>query len=259
VSFVRRERFRRWLAVTVFVHSWWLFAPAQAGTVTAAAASSLRPVLERLRQDYRQHARDAEVRLVYAASGTLVQQIRHGAPYALFFSAAPEFLRPLARDGRICQGPVLIGEGYLVLYVSKGAKVPLDPSLMGLKRSPPHRLAIADPTVAPFGRVARHALEKAGVWQALRGRLVYGESAAKAAQMALSGAVEAALLPRHLVQSAPFERRGRWVAVKRSLYRPTPLSMVLLCGAGAADRDFYIFVRDRLAGREAGGTGTGPR
>jgi len=253
--------FRRCMVVVVIGLLWWLFRPfpAFAATITAAAASSLRPVLERVRQDYRQHVRDAEVRLVYAASGTLVQQIRHGAPYALFFSAAPEFLRPLERDGRICEGPVVIGEGYLVLYVPKGAKVPLDASLMGLKRLPPRHLAIADPAVAPFGRVARHALEKAGVWQPLQRRVVYGESAAQAAQMALSGAVDAALLPRHLVQSAPFGQRGRWVAVERSLYRPMPLTMVLLCGATAAEHAFYTFVRDRLAGREAGGTGTGPR
>ncbi len=258
VSFFRGERFHRWLAVAAFVHSWGLFALVQAEAVTAAAASSLRPMLERLRQDYRSR-HGADVRLVYAASGTLVQQIRHGAPYALFFSAAPEFLRPLEQDGRICEGPVVIGEGHLVLYVPKGAGVPLDPSLAALERSLPHHLALADPAVAPFGRLARQALEQAGVWQALQTRLVYGESAAQAAQMALSGAVDAALLPRRLVQSAAFARRGRWVALAESLYRPMPLTMVLLCGAGAADRAFYAFVRDRLAGREAGGAGAGLR
>jgi len=252
------KRFRRGLAVVLLVQAGVSPTPVRAEAVTAAAASSLRPVLERLRRDYRRH-HDAEVRLVYAASGTLVQQILHGAPYALFFGAAPEFLRPLEDAGRICQGPVVIGRGRLALYVPKGAGIPLDPSLAALKRAPLRRLAIADPALAPFGRLARRALEKAGVWQALQERLVYGESAAQAAQMALSGAVDAALLPRRLVRSPPFERRGRWVAVAESLYRPTPLTMVLLCGGATADRAFYAFVRDRLADREAGGTGAGPR
>ncbi len=250
---------RRCLGVVVIAFLGWLFCPlsVHAGTITAAAASGLRPALERIRQAY-MRIHDAEVRLAYAASGTLVQQILHGAPYALFFSAAPEFLRPLEKAGRICQGPEVIGQGHLVLYVTKRAGIPLDASLAVLKRAPLRHLAIADPALAPFGRLARRAMEQAGVWQALQDRLVYGESAAQAAQMALSGAVDAALLPRRLVQSAPFEQRGRWVAVAENLYRPTPLTMVLLCGATAADRAFYAFVRDRLAVCEAGGKGGDP-
>ncbi len=258
VSFFRGRRFRRVLAAVVLIQAGDGPTPAWAEAVTAAAASSLRPMLERLRQDYRRR-HGTDVRLVYAASGTLVQQIVHGAPYALFFSAAPEFLRPLQDAGRVCQGPVVIGRGHLALYVPQGVGVPLDPSLAALKRASLRHLALADPGLAPFGRLARRALERAGVWQALQTRLVYGESAAQAAQMALAGAVDAALLPRRLVQSAAFARRGRWVAVAESLYRPTPLTMVLLCSAGAADRDFYAFVRDRLAGREASGAGAGPR
>ncbi len=260
VSYFQGRRFRWNLAIVVLTQAGWFFGslPVRAETITAAAASSLRPMLESVRQDYRR-THESEVHVVYAASGTLVQQILHGAPYTLFFSAAPEHLQPLEEAGRICQGPEVIGQGHLVLYVTKGAGIPLDASLAVLKRAPLRHLAIADPALAPFGRLARRAMEQAGVWQALQDRLVYGESAAQAAQMALSGAVDAALLPRRLVHSAAFGRRGRWVAVAENLYRPTPLTMVLLCGATAADRAFYAFVRDRLAVCEDDGTGVGPR
>ncbi len=247
----------RWLGkgfvrtgTALVIHGWLLLCqlPVFADTISGAAASSLRPVLEELRLDYRR-THDAEVRLVYAASGILVQQILHGAPYRLFFSAAPEYLYPLQRVGRICEGPVVIGKGYLVLYVPKGGAAPLDATLVGLTQATVRHLAIADPLLAPFGGLARQALERAGVWQSLQGRLVFGESAAQAAQMALSGAVDAALLPRHLADSQIFRQRGRWVAVDESLYQPTPFSMVLLCGASEEERTFYLFVRDHLRTR----------
>ncbi len=219
-----------------------------ATAVTVAAATSLRPDLERSLAEFRR-VHGIDVRTVYAASGTLAQQLLHGAPYALFLSASPEFLDPLQQLGRICEGPVVIGHGRLVLYVPKQSTVSLDSGLKELDTQVLERLAIADPSIAPFGRLARQALERAGLWQKIRGRLVYGDSAAKAAQLALGGAVDAALLPQRLMRSPAFWKRGNWTPVDERLYRPVPIMAAWLCGGTAASKALYGFLLEQLGGR----------
>jgi len=216
---------------------------AAADAITVASASSLRPVLEQVILVFKhEHA----VRTVYAASGTLVQQILHGAPYEVFLSASPDDLKPLQQAARICEGPAVIGHGRLVLYVPQRSQVPLDATLKALGESDLQHLAIADPAIAPFGRLAKQALENARLWQSLQDRLVFGDSAARTAQLVLAGAVDAALLPKRLMQPRIFAQRGRWVGVDESLYRPMPMMAVWLCGSSHASRALYFFLRDHF-------------
>ncbi len=191
-----------------------------------AAASSLRPSLSPGLVRWGQ-SHGIEIQLVYGASGSLVQQLRRGAPFAVFVSASPAYLEPLRTGGRLCGAPLTLGEGRLALYLPNGSPVPLQADLTGLDRV--RRLALANPRIAPFGALARQALRRAGLWPRLQARVVLGESAAQAGRFALSGAVDAALLPERLVRQPPFSRRGRWVAVMPTLYTPTPIQAVRLC------------------------------
>jgi molybdate transport system substrate-binding protein len=56
------------------------------------------------------------------------------------------------------------------------------------------RVAIANPGHAPYGRAAEEALRAAGVWEAVKPKLVYGENIRHALQFVESGAAEAGIL-----------------------------------------------------------------
>jgi molybdate transport system substrate-binding protein len=92
------------------------------------------------------------------------------------------------------------------------------------------RIAIANPAVAPFGRVAMTVLERAGVAAAVKEKLVLGTSVAQAAQFASTGAAEVALLPRSLTLG-PGLREGRVVPIGESLAPPIAQSGLVLAGA----------------------------
>ncbi len=65
-------------------------------------------------------------------------------------------------------------------------------------------MAIANPELAPYGRAAKQALERSGLWNEVQGKIVMAENIRQALQMAESGNVEAAFTARSLVsESAP--------------------------------------------------------
>jgi len=69
------------------------------------------------------------------------------------------------------------------------------------------RIAIANPEHAPYGRAAVAALRKAGVYEQLSRRLVYGENIAQAAQFVASGSAQAGILALSLAGISSDARR----------------------------------------------------
>jgi molybdate transport system substrate-binding protein len=106
------------------------------------------------------------------------------------------------------------------------------------------RVAIANPAIAPYGRAAEAALRAAGVLDAVRPKLVLGESVAQAAQLAHAGAVDAALLPASVALAPQLAAAGAAVAIPTDLAPPVPQAAAVLSGARAADlaRAFLAFV-----------------
>jgi molybdate transport system substrate-binding protein len=97
----------------------------------------------------------------------------------------------LADAGKTQDRRVLYAIGRIGILVPAGAPLKADAELKGLAQAladgQVQRFAIASPEHAPYGQRAEEALRHAGLWDALKGRLVFGENAAQAAQFALSG------------------------------------------------------------------------
>ncbi|MDD4092362.1 MAG: molybdate ABC transporter substrate-binding protein, partial [Smithellaceae bacterium] len=53
------------------------------------------------------------------------------------------------------------------------------------------KIAIANPVTAPYGAAAKAALQKAGLWDGLEKKLVFGETIAQTFQYASTSAVDA--------------------------------------------------------------------
>ena len=182
----------------------------------------------------------------------LARQIRQGAPFALFLSADEDYVGALAGDGFTVDEGVLYALGRLVLFAPDGSPVEVDGKLSGLKealkRGDIHRFAIANPEHAPYGRAAREVLRHAGVWNALQSKLVLGENVSQAAQFAVSGSCEGALIAQSLAMSPGVSGRGTFTVVPALWHKPLRQRMVMLPGAGKVARDFYAYLQGPKAG-----------
>ena len=156
-------------------------------TLTLAAASSYRPILEAVVTDFKE-ANDISVRIVYGSSGKLASQIQAGAPFDIYFSANKRFME-LLQDKGLVRDVTLDGYGQLALWAAAPEATAL--SVDSLQHTQ-QRIAIAQPRHAPYGQAAMQWLQSNDL--NLAEQLVYAENVAQAAQMVFSGAAKFGLV-----------------------------------------------------------------
>lgn len=186
---------------------------AHAGTLLVAAASDLVYCIGELGAAFSKEVPGAEVKVSTGASGNFFAQIKRGAPFDVFMSADMDYPRRLAREGAAdaaSLAPYAVGR--LAVWtldarfdVRQGMRVLADRRLA--------RLAIANPDVAPYGRAARDALVRHGLWDALQGKLVIGENVAQAAQFVQTGNAQLGIVSLATVVSPRLKGVGRYYLV----------------------------------------------
>ena len=144
-----------------------------------AAAADLSAALPEVLREFTART-GRSVKLVFGSSGTFTQQILNGAPFQLFLSADEAYVQTLIAADK-AEGPgALYASGRIGLFLPKASGIVSDTSLQGLvtaaRRGDISRFAIANPEHAPYGRVAREALQQLGIWTTLQPRLVLGEN-----------------------------------------------------------------------------------
>ena len=220
-----------------------LAASARAETAPAiAVAENVKFAIEDLAAGFGRES-GRTLRISTGSSGKFAQQIRQGAPFELFLSADEENVFRLADAGLARDRGVVYAAGRLVIFAPHGSPVVPDESLAGLKAAlaagKVKRFAIANPEVAPYGQRAVEALTHAGLWDAVKPRLVMGENIAQAAQFASSGSTEGGIIALSLALAPELVRRGRHALVPAAWHKPLSQRMVLMRSAGPAAAAFY--------------------
>jgi molybdate transport system substrate-binding protein len=170
--------------------------------VRVAAAANLSGALDEVVEAWSKSCAGCSARITYGASGTLSAQIQNGAPFDLFLSADAVYPQKLAEAGDAEGAPFIYARGRLALWAPSDSPLPIEKQRLAALGDPSvKRIAIANPALAPYGRLALELLKDAG--QDDPRRLVLGESVGQAAQQAQSGSVQAALLPLSIVQQLP--------------------------------------------------------
>lgn len=231
--------------ILFFIFGMGLTVQAAADDIHVAAATNLTSVLEEIAGRFESETHHA-VKLSFSSSGNIARQIIQGAPFELFMSADETYVSLLQERQLADDESKIFGIGRLVLYIPEGSAV-LPGSDLSTLISDTHsgqlkRLAIANPEYAPYGLIAKQALQNARVWETVMSSLVYGKSASQATQFALSGAVDAALIPYSLTLIPEVSNKGRFVLVSGSLYAPLKQRMVLMINASDAAREFYNYI-----------------
>ncbi len=225
-----------------------LFSQERLSVAAAANISSLAPELgSAFSAGYPAYRVD----FTFGASGTLVTQILHGSPAKVFLSADLGFAQKIVDAGEAAGAVRTYAYGSLILLstqrldFSKGLAVLEEPGL--------HRIAIANPETAPYGKAAIQALEAAGLLERVKDRLVTAQDISQTLQFTLTGA-DAGFVNKSVLRSAalkPYDKEGEyWIAVDPSLYSPIAQGFIVTKEAAddPAARAFAAFLLSPKAG-----------
>jgi molybdate transport system substrate-binding protein len=188
------------------------------------------------------------VRLSFGSSGNFARQIRQGAPFQVFFSADEQYVLDLARDGYARDPGALYGVGRIAIAVPRGSPLKADGSLRDLRAALGdgrlRKFAIANPEHAPYGKRAQEVLRHAGLWDAVKGRLVLGENVSQAAQFATSGSTEGGIIAYSLALSPKVAALGDFDLIPADWHEPLRQRVALLRNAGPVAERFYRFATE---------------
>lgn len=197
-----------------------------AETVTVAAAANLTFALETLREAFAAEHPEISVVFVTGATGNLVAQIRHGAPFDVFLAADTASPRELAAGGHAAVATLVVfARGRLVWWTTRAG--PATEVRSALDAIGVKRIALAQPAHAPYGAAARDALQHLGRWDELQPRLVIAESISQTVQFIDSGNADGGFVALSAVRSPRLQDRGHWLLVPAAWHQPLDQGAIL--------------------------------
>ena len=202
--------------------------PSFSQELTVAAAADLKPALEDIAAKFKAES-GITVRASYGSSGNFFQQLQSGAPFDLFLSANTDYPQKLEAAGLTAPGTYYeFARGSIVLMVPYDSKVDLSEGLHALLTPAVKKVAIADPSHAPYGQAAVAAIKSMKIYDWVAPHLVNGENVSQAASFVLSGAADIGIVAKSLALAPAAANRARFVEVPADLYPPILQAMVVL-------------------------------
>jgi len=199
-----------------------LASAAQAETVNVAVAANFTDAANEIAAAFAE-ATDHEAVLSFGATGQFYTQITQGAPFEVFLAADDERPTLAVTEGYGVEGSVFTyAIGQLVLYSIEEGKVTGPETL---EQGDFKQISIANPETAPYGAAAIEAMQALNVYDALKDKIVQGQSIAQAYQFVETGNAEVGFVA--LGQVSQTDVGSRWI-VSQDLYQPIKQDAVLL-------------------------------
>lgn len=215
-----------WRGTGVFMVAWTLASGARAGEVRVAVAANFSAPMRQIAQSFERETGHRAV-LAFGSTGHFYAQVRGGAPFEVLLAADAETPRRLeAEDLGVPGSRFTYATGRLVLWSRQPGLVDDQGEVLRSQRVT--RLAIANPKLAPYGAAAVEAMNRLGVGDALRSRLVQADNIAQAYQYVATGNA-----PLGFVALSQVNVDGRWTEgsawlVPQSLHAPIRQDAILL-------------------------------
>lgn len=208
------------LVAGAIVVACWSPPNASAENLTVAAAADLTFAFTDVAAQFQQQGPD-QLRISYGSSGNFFSQIKNGAPYDVFFSADVQYPQKLAAAGLVESGSIYeYAAGKIVIWVPAGSTLDLNRGLDVLLDPAIHKIAIANPEHAPYGRAAVAAMQHHGIYDKVKGKLVMGEDISQTAQFVQSGNADVGILALSLALAPALKDHGRFAIIPASDYPP---------------------------------------
>ena len=220
-----------------------------AGTINIAVAANVSYAIDDLKKEFKKQYPDTKVRVTLGSSGKLTAQIKNGAPYQLFMSANMKYPETLYKDKIAITSPIIYAQGSLAILSSSprdftgGMKLILNPQIK--------KIAIANPKTAPYGKAAFEAISNFGLYEQVKKKLVYAESASQTVSYTVT-ATDLGFIAKSSLYSkrmSKFKKGIHWVEVDSSLYTPISQGLVLLKNGekNSEVEAFYKFILSQKA------------
>lgn len=164
-----------------------------AAELTVHAAASLTDAMKEIGAAYEKESGD-KVQFNFGASNMLARQIEEGAPADVFFSADEAKMDALEKKDLLLPGTrrgLLSNSLVIIVAVDHGI---LPRAAADLAKPEYKKLALAEPRSVPAGIYAREYLEKLGLWEAVKEKVVPTENVRAALAAVESGNVDAGIV-----------------------------------------------------------------
>jgi molybdate transport system substrate-binding protein len=205
------------LAASALAPSW-----AEAATTNVAVAANFTEPAKEIAQLFETKTGHQAI-LSFGATGQFYTQITQAAPFQVFLSADDGTPKKLVADKLAVDGSLFTyAIGKIVLFSTNPTLVKGEQTLRDPKFN---KIAIANPTTAPYGAAAIEVMKALGAYEALAGKIVQGSNIAQTFQFVDSGNAELGFVALSQVIDRP--DGSRWIT-PTDLYTPIRQDAVLL-------------------------------
>jgi molybdate transport system substrate-binding protein len=244
----KAERIPHMKKILLLIASLVLTVPLSSQELIAAAAADLRPALDAIAAKFQAES-GIKLRASFGSSGNFFQQLQNGAPFDVFLSANTDYPKRLEASGLVAPNSYYeFARGSIVLLLPNSAP---DPGRgLGVLLNPEIRkVAIADPSHAPYGQAAVAALKKEGLYAQVSTKLVTAENISQAASFVLSGAADAGIVAKSLALTPAAREKTKFVSIPREDYPAILQAMVIMAASKnqVAAMNFRSFMRTDVA------------
>ena len=199
---------------------------AHAAEVSVAVAANFTAPMNAIAAEF---AKDTghEAKASFGSSGKFYAQIKNGAPFQVFLSADDETPARLEQEGATVAGSrFTYAVGSLALWSGDPQRV--DSRGDVLRRGGYHKLAIANPKLAPYGKAAIETLTHLGLLDIVAGKFVQGENIGQTHQFVVSGNAELGFVAlSQVMKDGRLSSGSAWI-VPESMHKPIRQDAVIL-------------------------------
>lgn len=215
-----------------------------AGNIQIAVAANVSYAIDDLIKEFNKIEADTKVRVILGSSGKLTAQIKHGAPYQLFMSANMKYPEALYTDKNAVTKPLVYAQGTLAYLSNKAQDFSKGMSLTKEKNI--KKIAVANPKTAPYGKAAEEAMKSASVYEDVKHKFVFAESASQTVSYTVT-ATDLGFIAKSSLYSSNMKQYiegSNWAEVDSKLYTPIKQGIVILKkGEGNPEvKAFYDFM-----------------
>ena len=217
----QRETFCFAVAATCLLHAPFSLGNAKiTASINIAVASNFIAPMRKLVEHYQRNS-NTVIKLSIGSSGSLHAQIANGAPFQLFFSADQEKPKALIESGIAARdSKITYAIGKLRLWTIQANADPLDMLVSGSFS----KMALANPSVAPYGEAADSVLKSLGLREKYINRRVIGQNIAQTFLYVESGNADLGFISA----SQDIGTLGSVWDVPSELYKPIKQDAVLI-------------------------------
>ena len=160
----------------------------EADDIRVASAANFYPTLSKIKHLF-EKTTEHRVTIIRGSTGKLYAQIINGAPYDLFLSADSERADKLVSLGKADNDEAIVyAIGQLAVWNPKASSAKQIKEMLVSNNF--KKLAVANPRTAPYGKAAIETLKSMGLYEKLKGKLVFGENISQTLQFVQSGAAD---------------------------------------------------------------------